>query len=43
MMLGTTFLRGPESDDNILIIAILVDDTIEYQHMNKHKLEEIFE
>lgn len=42
-ILGTTFLRGPESDGNILIIAILVDNTIEYQHMSKHKLEEIFE
>lgn len=41
-ILGTIFLKGPESNGNILIIAILVDDTIEYQYMSKHELEETF-
>lgn len=40
---GTTFLRGPENDGDIFIIAILVDDTIEYQYMEKYELEETFE
>lgn len=39
---GSIFLRGPESDGNILIIAILVNDTIEYQYMNEYELKETF-
>lgn len=41
-ILGSTFLKGPESNGNILIIAILVDDTVEYQYMSKYAVEETF-